>query len=118
MIFGGAFIAWGIGWFVLATLHGQLPYFDSINFVVSIIAQTLYVMKYKENWSLWIVVNIANVIYWGILTVQTLIGATDIGSLGANMSQIALQAALLFNSIYATKVWASGEADNEGGAGK
>ncbi len=26
-----------------------------------------------------------------------------------------LQAALLFNSIYATKVWASGEADNEGG---
>src|SRR5699024_2916980 len=26
LIFGGAFIAWGIGWFVLATLHGQLPY--------------------------------------------------------------------------------------------
>lgn len=38
-----------------------------------------------------------------------------IGTFGGDLSQIALQAALLFNSIYATKVWASGEADNEGG---
>ncbi|WP_283678391.1 nicotinamide riboside transporter PnuC [Lentilactobacillus sp. Marseille-Q4993] len=117
-LFLGAFVAWGIGWYVLSMLNGQLPYFDSINFVVSFIAQVLYVLKYQENWPLWIVVNIANVIYWGTLAVQTLTGATDIGSLGANLSQVALQAALLFNSIYATKVWSSGEADNEGGAGK
>lgn len=117
-IFIGAFVAWAIGWVVLAALNGQLPYFDSVNFVVSIIAQLLYILKYKENWSLWIVVNIANVLYWGILTVQILIGATSIGSLGANLSQVALQAALLFNSIYANRVWARGEADNEGGAGK
>ncbi|KJW12816.1 nicotinamide riboside transporter PnuC [Levilactobacillus spicheri] len=114
-IFAGAFVAWLIGWWVLALLHGQLPYFDSINFVVSIIAQVLYICKYQENWSLWIVVNTANIIYWGTLTVQILIGATTIGTLGANLSQVALQAALLFNSVYATKVWASGEADNEGG---
>ena len=117
-IFIGAFVAWLIGWGVLSAVHGQLPYFDSINFVVSLIAQVLYILKYKENWSLWIVVNIANVLYWTILTVQTLIGATNIGSLGANLSQVALQAALLFNSVYANRVWARGEADNEGGAGK
>ncbi|MCQ4965231.1 hypothetical protein NE652_09785, partial [Bifidobacterium pseudocatenulatum] len=35
------------------------------------------------------------------------------GSLGASLSQIALQFALLFNSLYATKVWASGQTDNE-----
>lgn len=63
-------------------------------------------------------VNLANIIYWGTLAVQVMIGATQIGSLGANLSQVALQAALLFNSVYATKAWASGEADNEGGAGK
>jgi nicotinamide mononucleotide transporter len=96
-------------------LHGQLPYFDSINFVVSFIAQLLYILKYQENWSLWIVVNLANILYWSILSIQVMTGATDIGSLGAYLSQVALQAALLFNSIYATKVWASGEADNEGG---
>jgi len=117
-LFLGAFIAWIIGWWVLSGLHGQLPYFDSINFVVSMIAQVLYILKYQENWSLWIVVNLANILYWGILTIQVLTGATKIGSLGANLSQVALQAALLFNSVYATKVWASGEADNEGGAGK
>lgn len=114
-LFGGAFVAWLIGWWILALLHGQLPYFDSINFVVSFIAQLLYILKYQENWSLWIVVNIANILYWSILSLQVITGATDIGSLGAYLSQVALQAALLFNSIYATKVWASGEADNEGG---
>lgn len=114
-IFVGAFIAWLIGWWILALLHGQLPYFDSINFVVSFIAQLLYILKYQENWSLWIVVNIANILYWSILSIQVITGATVIGSLGTYLSQVALQVALLFNSIYATKVWASGEADNEGG---
>lgn len=114
-IFGFAFIAWIIGWIGLSLLHGQLPYFDSINFVVSLIAQVLYILKYQENWSLWIIVNTANIIYWVILSVQFITGYSTIGNLGANLSQVALQAALLFNSIYATKVWASGEADNEGG---
>lgn len=55
---------------IFAHLKGQLPYFDSINFVVSLIAQLLYILKYKENWSLLIVVNIANLAYWSILSVQ------------------------------------------------
>lgn len=116
-IFAGAFVAWLIGWMILARLEGQLPYFDSINFVVSLIAQLLYILKYKENWSLWIVVNIANLAYWSILSVQRVMGQNEIGSMGANLSQVALQFALLFNSVYANRVWARGEADNEGGAG-
>jgi len=117
-IFAGAFVAWIIGWFVLGSLEGQLPYLDSMNLVVSLIAQLLYILKYQENWSLWIVVNIANLIFWTTLTWQMMSGANEVGTMGANLSQVALQAALLFNSIYANKVWASGEADNEGGAGK
>lgn len=115
-IFLAAFIAWIIGWFVLSMLGGQLPYLDSINLIISLIAQLLYILKYKENWSLWIIVNIANATYWTILTIQMLMGENSIGSLGANLSQVALQFALLFNSVYANKVWASGAADNEGGA--
>lgn len=106
LIFFGAFIAWLMGWFILSQVNGQLPYFDSINFVLSFIAQILYILKYRENWSLWIIVNLANLIYWSVLTIQILNGDTAIGTLGANLSQVALQAALLFNSIYATKVWA------------
>ncbi|MFT4147552.1 MAG: nicotinamide riboside transporter PnuC [Micrococcaceae bacterium] len=118
LLFAGSFIAWLIGWFVLAQVHGQLPYFDSINFVVSMIAQVLYILKYKENWSLWIIVNIANLLYWCALVYQDLTGKTSSGSLGASMSQVALNFALLFNSIYANKVWANGEADYEGGIDK
>ncbi|ARN90333.1 nicotinamide mononucleotide transporter [Levilactobacillus brevis] len=117
-LFIGAFIAWLVGWGILSQLGGQLPYFDAINFVVSLIAQVLYILKFRENWSLWIVVNIANVVYWGVLTGQTLLGMTAVGTLGANLSQVALQGALLFNAVYATKVWASGAADHEGGAGQ
>ena len=72
-------------------------------------------LKYKENWSLWIVVNTAAVIYWTILTVQFIMGVNTQGQLGMYLSQVALQGALLFNAIYANRVWASGEADNEGG---
>lgn len=117
-IFAGAFAAWIVGWIVLANLEGQLPYLDSMNLVVSLIAQLLYILKYQENWSLWIVVNIANLIFWSTLTFQMSTGSNEVGSMGANLSQVALQAALLFNSIYANKVWTSGEADNEGGAGQ
>ena len=104
-IFAGAFIAWGIGWLVLANLGGQLPYIDSVNLVISLIAQTLYIFKYKENWSLWIFVNIANLFYWSLLTYRIFTGTSDFGTLGGSLSQVALQAALLFNSIYANKVW-------------
>lgn len=114
-VFAGAVVAWAMGWFVLAQIGGQLPYFDSINFVISFIAQILYITKFNENWSLWIFVNIANLIYWLILSGQMIMGDISVGSLGGNLSQVALQAALLFNAIYANKVWASGEANHEGG---
>ena len=112
-LFIGAFFAWLIGWGILANVGGQLPYFDSINLVISLIAQTLYIFKYKENWSLWIFVNIANLIYWSLLTYRVFTGAVDIGTLGGCLSQVALQAALLFNSIYANKVWNDYESSTE-----
>ena len=112
-LFIGAFFAWLIGWGILANVGGQLPYFDSINLVISLIAQTLYIFKYKENWSLWIFVNIANLIYWSLLTYRVFTGAVDVGTLGGCLSQVALQAALLFNSIYANKVWNDYESSTE-----
>ena len=66
LIFLGAFIAWVVVWGIDALLNGQLPYFDALNLIIPLIAQVLYILKYKENWSLWIVVNTAAVIYWTI----------------------------------------------------
>ncbi len=104
-IFLGAVAAWLVGGVVLQSVGGQLPFFDSINLVISLIAQVLYIFKYKENWSLWIFVNIANVFYWILLTYKIASGDTSAGTLGMALSQVALQCALLFNSVYADRVW-------------
>lgn len=104
IIFIGAIIAWLVTWLILVKIGGQLPYLDSVNLVIALIAQALYIFKYKENWSLWIIVNIVNTLYWCLLTYQIFTGTTT-GTLGATLSQVALQIALLFNSIYASKVW-------------
>lgn len=117
--FGSTFLP---GWSWLTLLVGTLlaSLMDNChtsihyNLVVSFIAQLLYVLKYQENWSLWILVNIAHVIYWSTLAIRYKMGV-HIGTFGGDLSQGALEAAALFNSLYATKVWASGEADNEGG---
>lgn len=116
-VFAGVVVAYFVGWYVISLFNGQLPYFDSFNLVVSFIAQLLYVLKYQENWSLWILVNIAHVIYWSTLAIRYKMGV-HIGTFGGDLSQATLEAAALFNSLYATKVWASGEADNEGGTTK
>lgn len=81
LIFLGAFIAWVVVWGIDALLNGQLPYFDALNLIIPLIAQVLYILKYKENWSLWIVVNTAAVIYWTILTVQFIMGVNTQGQL-------------------------------------
>lgn len=41
---------------------------------------------------------IANFLYWSILSVQMMMGDNTIGTLGANLSQVALQAAPLFST--------------------
>lgn len=108
VIAGISVVAWIAGWVVLAHLHGQLPYLDSINFVVSFIAQVLFIFKFQENWALWIVVNGAGSIYSTILALRTFNGQTGLGSLGDNVSQVALQFALLFNAVYAYYQWSKG----------
>lgn len=101
-----AIVAWYICGLILEQIDGQLPYLDSLNLIIPLIAQALYVLKYKENWILWIVVNIVSFCYWIVLAYQVLEGCADEGTtLGASLSQMALQGALLFNSIYALIIW-------------
>lgn len=106
-------IAWIGGWIVLAHVQGQLPYLDSINFVISFIAQVLFIFKFQENWALWIVVNGAGFIYWLILAIRTFNGQTGLGTLGDIVSQVALQLALLFNAVYAYRQWSNGSANRK-----
>lgn len=51
---------------VLKALGGALPYIDSMSTVVSITAQILSVKRLREQWVLWIVVDIVTVIMWAV----------------------------------------------------
>lgn len=101
-----ALVSWFVCSLVLAQFdEQQMPYFDSLNLVIPLIAQALYILKYRENWILWIITNIVAVSYWVTISIQVFYGITDEATFGAALSQVALQGALLFNSIYALFVW-------------
>ena len=49
---------------LLLLLGGNLTLLDSMSTVVSVIAMILMALRYKEQWLLWIIVNIVSVIMW------------------------------------------------------
>ena len=50
---------------ILAGIPGQnTPYFDSCSTVLSVIAMLLMMFRFKEQWILWIIVDIVSVIMW------------------------------------------------------
>ena len=58
-----AIVGYGL---VLKAMGGALPYIDSMSTVVSITAQILSVKRLREQWVLWIVVDIVTVIMWAV----------------------------------------------------
>ena len=58
-----AIVGYGL---VLKAMGGALPYIDSMSTVVSISAQILSVKRLREQWVLWIVVDIVTVIMWAV----------------------------------------------------
>lgn len=52
---------------VLGTFPGQnTPYFDSCSTVLSVIAMILMMYRYREQWILWIIVDIVSIAMWSI----------------------------------------------------
>lgn len=50
--------------FILKTLGGYQPFLDSISTIFSIFANILMLLRYREQWILWIIINIVTVIMW------------------------------------------------------
>lgn len=83
-----------IAWYLFGTLLNYFgsnnPYLDSITTALSVVAQSLMVWRYKEQWILWIVVNIFSIALWAI---------------AGNASMVAMWFAFLFNSGYGYYNW-------------
>ena len=80
---------------LLKGLGGNLQLVDSITTMTSVVAIILQVLRYKEQWTLWIIINIASVIMWTML----------LNTPNGSITMIIMWAAYLINSIYGYFNW-------------
>ncbi len=82
--------------YVLELLQGNLPLADSTSTVLSVIAMFLTVKLYKEQWLLWIIVNIVSIYMWTIAMFQ---GEQN------SILMIVMWSAYLVNAFYGYYNW-------------
>lgn len=81
--------------YVLMLLKGNLPLVDSITTVLQVLAMWFMVKCFKEQWLLWIVVNIVSIGMWLYAFTTT----------GNDVSVLIMWVAYLVNSVYGYVKW-------------
>jgi nicotinamide mononucleotide transporter len=59
------FISFGLGWFMHQNTDADFPFGDAFTTVTSLTAQILLAFKKRENWILWIIVDIVAIAIYG-----------------------------------------------------
>ena len=54
------------GWKLLGLTNDSQPFMDSFSTVPAITAQTRMMLRYREQWAYWIVIDVASVVMWSI----------------------------------------------------
>ena len=82
---------------ILAGIEGQnTPFFDSCSTVLSVIAMLLMMYRYREQWLLWIIVDIVSVAMWTYRLNSGVEGAP---------AMLVMWSAYLVNAIYGWYKW-------------
>lgn len=81
---------------VLIYLKAQQVRIDSLAVVLSIAAQILMIMRYAEQWLLWMAVNVLSIVLWVLTLMQS--GGTD-------YPMLVMWSAFLVNSVYGWWNW-------------
>lgn len=90
-------IALGYG---LSLIQGQnSPFIDATTNLLSIVATILMVKRYREQWMVYIALNIFTIIMWGIRTVA---GSPD------GIIMVVMWSAYLINAFYGLYTWSKG----------
>lgn len=58
-------LAYAVGWFLDNYTNDTQPYFDAFTTVPAIGAQLLMILAYREQWYLWLIIDVLYVIMWG-----------------------------------------------------
>ena len=80
----------------LSRIGANLAGLDGLAVVLSVVAQILMIMRYAEQWILWIIVNVITIALWAIILVQQ--GGND-------WTVFVMWCAFLVNSIYGYINW-------------
>lgn len=81
---------------LLKSLGSALPVLDGATVVISIVAQILMVLRYREQWALWIIVNIMTISLWAAMYFQN--GETS-------LPLLVMYVMYLCNSVYGYYNW-------------
>lgn len=69
---GNIFLAFSVGlvflvvWKGLCLTDDAQPMMDSLTTVLAIAAQTLYMLRYREQWIYWLIIDVASIVMWSI----------------------------------------------------
>lgn len=89
---------------ILTKLNGTLAIIDSSTTVLQIVAMILMVKRFKEQWSIWILVNVLGIVMW---LYAALNGTAD-------FTLMVMWIAYLVNSIYGYVMWKKAEKKEKG----
>lgn len=92
----GTLVAIGLYALFVAELKGSMPGLDSATAILSILATTLMMYRYAEQWYCWILVNIVAVVMWIQATLH---------HEGAGAVILVMWITFLLNSIYGCYKW-------------
>ncbi|MGH1519171.1 nicotinamide riboside transporter PnuC [Chryseobacterium sp. JK1] len=91
--------------YLLSLLKDQnTPYLDGMSTIISITATILMILRYKEQWLLYIILNIVTVIIW---IIRTLDGSES------GIMMIAMWSAFLINAGYGYYNWNKGSKEEK-----
>lgn len=85
-----------LGWALSLIKTQNTPYIDATTNILSIAATFLMIWRYREQWILYIILNVFTIIMWIIRTMQ---GSSD------GIMMIVMWIAFLTNAIYGYFVW-------------
>lgn len=84
----------------LSLIQGQnSPFIDATTNVLSVVATILMVRRYREQWMVYIILNVFTVIMWSI---RTIAGSPD------GVIMVVMWSAYLINSFYGLYIWSKG----------
>ena len=85
-----AFTTGLLGAFGEFVLGGTLPYLDAFSVALAVIAQILMVLRYREQWAIWIIIDITSLVMFIML---------------GNWSMVAMYVAWTINAFYGWYNW-------------